>query len=69
MTISRDEFDNVVRELRDAVAKNAADLKIQIERIAQLQAELDLSRRSSERRASRKKSAPQPTAIAADERR
>jgi hypothetical protein len=60
-TLSREEFDAVVRELKDA-------LKIQFERIAQMQAELDVLRMASERRSSRKKSAPAPAAIAADNR-
>jgi hypothetical protein len=69
MTVPREEFDTVVRELRDAAEQNAADLKIQFERIAQLQAELDCLRMASERRSSRKKSAPAPLASAADARR
>jgi hypothetical protein len=55
MTVPREEFDTVVRELRDAVAQNRADLKIQCERIAQMQAELDSLRMAAERRSSRKK--------------
>lgn len=69
MTIPREEFDTVVRELRDAVAQNAADLKIQFERIAQMQAELDSFRMAAERRQSRKKSTASSAAIAADQRR
>jgi len=69
MTIRREEFDAALaslRELRDAVAQNAADLKIQFERIAQMQAQLDSDRRSDEKRPPRKKSTPSPTAAAAD---
>jgi hypothetical protein len=66
MTVPREEFDTVVRELRDAVAQNRADLKIQCERIAQMQAELDSLRMAAERRSSRKKSVPAPAARAAD---
>jgi hypothetical protein len=67
MTIPREEFDTVVRELRDAVAQNAADLKIQFERIAQMQAELDSLRMAAERRSRKKKSAQLPPAVAADQ--
>lgn len=66
MTVSRDEFESVVRELRDAVAQNAADLRIQFERIAQMQAELDSLRMAAERRSRKKKSATTPLAVAAD---
>jgi hypothetical protein len=67
MTIPREEFDTVVRELRDAVAQNAADLKIQFERIAQMQAELDSLRMASERASRKKKSAQLPPTAAADQ--
>lgn len=69
MTITREEFDAVVTslgELKDAVAQNATDLKIQFERIAQMQAELDSYRFASEKRPTRKKSSPSPVAAAAD---
>jgi hypothetical protein len=65
MTVSQEEFDAVVRELKEAVAQHAADLKIQFERIAQMQAELDSLRMASERRSARRKSvAPRPAAAA-----
>ena len=69
MTVSRDEFDSVVNELRDAVAQIKADLKIQFERIAQMQAELDSLRMASAQSSRKKKSAYAPSAIAADARR
>jgi hypothetical protein len=68
MTISREDFDAAVRQLEEAVAQNTADLRIQFERIAQMQAELDVLRKASERR-SRKKSTSPPIAVAADEQR
>jgi hypothetical protein len=66
MTLSRDEFEKVVGELRDAVAQHGADLKIQFERIAQMQAELDTLRIASQRRSRKKKSVTTPLAMAAD---
>jgi hypothetical protein len=66
MTVLREEFDAVVRELRDAVAQHTADLKIQFERIAQMQAEFDSHRLT---RSTRKKATPLPTALAADKPR
>jgi hypothetical protein len=69
MTVPRDEFENVVRDLRNAVEQNTADLKIQFERIAQIQAELDSLRMASERASRKKKSTPLPLATAADEHR
>ena len=62
MTVSRDEFEKVVR----AVEQNAADLKTQFERIAQMQAELDSLRMKSERASRKKKAVTTPLAIAAD---
>ena len=66
--IVREDLEAVVRELKDAVAQNADDLKIQFERIAQIQAEVDSLRMASEKRSRRKKSAPHlfPQAVAAD---
>jgi hypothetical protein len=66
MTVSRAEFDTVVRELQEAVAQHAADLKIQFERIAQMQAELDSLRMASERRTARRKSVAAQPMVAAD---
>jgi hypothetical protein len=68
MTVSRDEFETVVRELRDALAQHTADLKVQFERIAQMQAELDSLRMASARASRKKKSPPTPMAVAADQR-
>jgi hypothetical protein len=68
MTLSREEFETLVRELRDAVERHTAELKIQFERIAQMQAELDSLRMTIERRASRKKSMSEPLTTAADRR-
>ena len=53
-----EDLEAIVRELKDVVAQNTADLKIQFERIAQIQAGLDFLRLASERRSRRKKSAP-----------
>ena len=69
MTIPREEIDEVIRRLGDAVAQNTADLRIQFERIAQIQAELDALRKPSARRSSRKKSAQHAIDVAADEQR
>ena len=68
MTVSRDEFENVVRELRETLAQHTADLKVQFERIAQMQAELDSMRMASERKSRKKKTIPMPPAVAADQR-
>jgi hypothetical protein len=71
MTVTREEFDAAltsVRELTETVAQITADLKIQFERIAQMQAELDSLRIAAERRQSRKKkSAPMSPGVAADQ--
>ncbi len=72
MSVTREQFDAALeslRELQETVERNTADLKIQFERIAQIQAELDANRLATEKRARRKKSAPLPPAIAADEQR
>jgi hypothetical protein len=77
MTVTREELDAVLaslRELKDAVTQNSVDLKIQFERISQMQAEVDSLRIAFEKRSSRKKSMPNqlPRATAAhrpDERR
>jgi hypothetical protein len=52
-----EHLEAVVRELKDAVDKNTADLTIQFERIAQLQAEVDLLRVGSTGKTSRRKKA------------
>jgi hypothetical protein len=70
MAVTREEFDAAltsVRELSETVAQITADLKIQFERIAQMQAELDSLRMASERASRKKKSAPLPPADAADQ--
>ena len=69
MTVTRDEFDAALRELKATVDQNTADLKIQFERIAQMQAELDSFRIASERRSRKKKSTPSQPALAADQQR
>jgi hypothetical protein len=69
MTVPREEFDAVVRELREAVAQHTADLKVQFERIAQMQAELDSNRLALEKRSKRKAATSLPTALAADKPR
>jgi hypothetical protein len=69
MTVTREEFDAALtnlRELEQVVAQNTADLKVQFERIAQLQLELDRNRLASEERSGKKKSTPLPQAAAAD---
>ena len=48
MTVSRMEFESVVRELKATLDQHASDLHVQFERIAQMQAELDLLRMASE---------------------
>jgi hypothetical protein len=64
----REDLETAVRELKDAAAQNTANPKIQFERIAQIQAEVDALRLGSDRRSRRKKSVPDhlPPAIAAD---
>jgi hypothetical protein len=57
-TPSREEFDSVVRELKSTIDQHTSDLRVQFERIAQMQAELDHLRMASERPARRKKSPP-----------
>jgi hypothetical protein len=75
MTISREEFEGALASLRvltDAVAQHTLELKIQFERIAQIQAELDSSRGGSQKRSRQKKSPTVATAADAgrpDERR
>lgn len=61
------EMESAIRELKDAVARNTADLATQFQRIAQMQAELDVIRAASGGNGSRrKKSVPVPAAAAAD---
>jgi hypothetical protein len=68
MTITREDLDAILsglRELKDAVAQNTADLKIQFARIAQIQADVDSLRIGSAKRSLRRKSAPLAPAVAA----
>jgi hypothetical protein len=58
----------MVHELKDAVDKNTAELKIQFERIAQLQAEVDLLRAGSNGRGSRRTKPQMAVDVAADRR-
>jgi len=47
-----------LRELKDAVAQNTADLAIQFQRIAQIQAELDVLRSGLQEKGSARKKSP-----------
>jgi len=55
--------------LKETVDQHTADLKIQFERIAQMQAELDSLRVASQGRSRKRKSTPLQPALAADQQR
>jgi hypothetical protein len=67
MTVTREEFDAALREWKETVDQHTADLKIQFERIAQMQAELDSLRIASQGRSRKRKSTPLQPVLAADQ--
>jgi hypothetical protein len=70
MTATSDHLAAIVGDLKELVERNTADLKVQFERIAQLQAEVDVLRAASNGSNSHRKkfSGSLPAHVAADRR-